>query len=154
MLSCFFKKETSNVKAQTPKSRKLRLEYLEDRALLSVTPNGAEAIFDEAAIVATLAEAEERSAIDLSAAFETASANLLTTAAASTSALTVTTNLDVVDASDGVLSLREAISQAGVGSTIKFASSLKGKSIVLSGKQLEISKGITIDASNLYNASA
>ena len=109
MLSCFFKKEKSNVKAQTPKSRKLRLEYLEDRALLSVTPNGAEAIFDEAAIVATLAEAEERSAIDLSAAFETASANLLTTAAASTSALTVTTNLDVVDASDGVLSLREAI---------------------------------------------
>lgn len=38
MLSRFFKKEKSNVKTQAPKSRKLRMASLEDRALLSVAP--------------------------------------------------------------------------------------------------------------------
>ncbi|MBQ9800401.1 MAG: hypothetical protein IJO40_10770, partial [Thermoguttaceae bacterium] len=154
MFTRFFRGKKSNAKSQAPKLRKLRMENLEDRALLSVTPvEGAESICDEAAIVATLEEAEEKSAIDLSGAFETASTSILAMAAASTSTLTVTTNLDVVDANDGVLSLREAISQADAGSTIKFDASLKGETIALSGTELTISKGIIVDASALYTAS-
>ncbi len=64
----------------------------------------------------------------------------------------MTTNLDVVDANDGVLSLREAIEQAETGSTITFAAKLKGETITLSGTQLEITKGLTVDASALYDA--
>ncbi len=54
MLSRFFKKEKSNVKTQAPKSRKLRMEYLEDRALLSVAPLDGDAAFAEAALIASI----------------------------------------------------------------------------------------------------
>ena len=46
MLSRFFKKEKSNFKTQAPKSRKLRMESLEDRALLRVMPFEYDALRD------------------------------------------------------------------------------------------------------------
>ena len=68
----------------------------------------------------------------------------------------VTTNLDVVDRHDGFISLREAIAyveaDASLGSTLTFDASLKGQTIQLLGTQLEISQGLTIDASSLYDA--
>ena len=74
-----------------------------------------------------------------------------------TPSLVVTTNSDVVNDTDGLISLREAIAYAeadsSLGSKITFATSLKGKTITLSGTQLTISKGITVDASALYDAS-
>src|SRR5262249_12783301 len=47
--------------------------------------------------------------------------------------------------SDGVLSLREAIADAGRGDTIKFADSLQGKTLALSGTQLAIYKSLNIE---------
>ena len=61
----------------------------------------------------------------------------------------VTTAQDTVDASDGVLSLREAIGSASDGDVITFDASLSGKTITLSAGQLEVSKAVTIDASGL-----
>ncbi|MBR0224685.1 MAG: fibronectin type III domain-containing protein, partial [Thermoguttaceae bacterium] len=73
-----------------------------------------------------------------------------------TPSVTVTTDLDVVDAYDGKISLREALAlYSSDGDTILFASSMKGKTITLAPEngQLDISKNITIDASNLYTSS-
>jgi len=61
----------------------------------------------------------------------------------------VTTLDDVVDAYDGLISLREAIFYAGtydLGATITFAESLHGETITLHGTQLSIDKNVTIDA--------
>ena len=59
----------------------------------------------------------------------------------------VTTDLDVVDEFDGLISLREAISYAAEGETVTFDEALAGGTITLDGTQLEINKGIAIDAS-------
>ncbi|MBQ6829249.1 MAG: fibronectin type III domain-containing protein, partial [Thermoguttaceae bacterium] len=64
----------------------------------------------------------------------------------------VTTLADEVDPSDGEISLREAISYAETGATITFDETLKGGTITLAGTQLEITKGLTVDASALYDA--
>lgn len=61
----------------------------------------------------------------------------------------VTTLLDSVDAEDGEVSLREAIENVRAGETITFDESLSGGTIRLSGVQLDISKGITIDAASI-----
>ena len=68
----------------------------------------------------------------------------------------VTTNLDVVDSYDGKISLREALANARLGATITFASSLKGKTIKLDSSRGELTarKSLTIDASNLRDATA
>ena len=58
----------------------------------------------------------------------------------------VTTDLDIADPYDNVISLREAISYATIDDTITFDSSLANRTIVLSGMELVIDKGITIDA--------
>ena len=55
----------------------------------------------------------------------------------------VTTLDDTVNATDGVVSLREAISAASDGDTITFASSLSGGTITLSGTTLTIDKVCT-----------
>ena len=66
----------------------------------------------------------------------------------------VTTNLDVVDAYDGKISLREAMNYADSGATITFADSLKGRTIALDPDRGSLGNGksLTIDASNLYDA--
>ena len=61
-----------------------------------------------------------------------------------TPSIIVTTLDDVVDAYDGKISLREAIAYANAGDTITFAPSLYGQTIVLSGKELVITKNVTI----------
>ncbi|MFO1036544.1 MAG: choice-of-anchor Q domain-containing protein [Geminicoccaceae bacterium] len=60
---------------------------------------------------------------------------------------TVTTLTDSVNATDGKLSLREALAQANAttaADTITFASSLEGKTIALTRGQLEITSDVTI----------
>ncbi|MBO7726741.1 MAG: hypothetical protein J6S40_09790, partial [Thermoguttaceae bacterium] len=68
---------------------------------------------------------------------------------APSSSVVVTTALDVVDDTDNLTSLREAISDVSEGGKITFASSLRGKTITLSGTELAVEKGITIDASSI-----
>jgi len=62
--------------------------------------------------------------------------------------MTVTTLDDVVDADDGVTSLREAILYARDGDVIMFDPSLYGQTITLGGSELLIDRSITIDAMN------
>ena len=64
----------------------------------------------------------------------------------------VTTNLDVVDDSDGLTSLREAILWANQGDVVTFDPSLKGSTIELQGSQLHVPKELTIDATPLWDA--
>ena len=69
----------------------------------------------------------------------------------------VTTDEDVVNAYDGLISLREAISKYAVaGDTITFAPNLQGKTIKLDSSRgsLNVTKSLTIDASNLYDENA
>ena len=61
----------------------------------------------------------------------------------------VTTHLDVVDAGDGVTSLREALMSAWPGDTITFDASMRGKTIVLNGEELAVTRDITIDAAGM-----
>ena len=64
--------------------------------------------------------------------------------------LTVTTLEDIVDDQDGFLSLREALTiYAAEGDWITFAENLAGGTITLSGTEIAIDKGITIDASGI-----
>ena len=51
--------------------------------------------------------------------------------------------------SDEILSLREALDRAEAGDTVTFDESLAGGTISLSGSQLEMTVGITVDASNI-----
>jgi hypothetical protein len=62
--------------------------------------------------------------------------------------LTVTTSGDVVDPSDGELSLREALAEADAttaADTIVFDGSVQGRTIVLAGSQLTVASDVTID---------
>ena len=65
------------------------------------------------------------------------------------SSLIVTTLEDVIDSTDGVTSLREAIAAASEGETVTFDESLAGGTITLAGSQLEITAGITVDAAGI-----
>ncbi|MBQ6158534.1 MAG: hypothetical protein IJJ20_05925, partial [Thermoguttaceae bacterium] len=88
---------------------------------------------------------EERTLLAVTAGIEAAFAAPQPTSAS----LIVTTLDDVTDSSDGVVSLREAIAGAAEGDTITFDESLAGGTIALAGSQLEISTGMTIDASDI-----
>ena len=66
-----------------------------------------------------------------------------------TASTIVTTNLDILDDTDGLISLREAISYAGESDIVTFDTSLEGKTIVLGGGALLIDKSLTIDASGI-----
>ena len=131
------------------KTTKLRLESLESRELLSVAP-GAELVAPDAraACESSLATPDDE-VLDLAAALLDG-ANAATEGATS---IVVTSAADVVDASDGVVTLREAIEGAQSDGTITFASSLKGKTIALDSElgQLTVDASLTIDASNLWN---
>src|SRR4051812_7332719 len=62
--------------------------------------------------------------------------------------LTVTTTDDVVDAGDGVLSLREAVAQSNATTTIdtiNFASFIEGQTLTLYGGELTLSRDVIID---------
>ena len=63
--------------------------------------------------------------------------------------ITVTTANDVVNAGDGVLSLREAVAQANAtataADTILFAAGLEGQTLQLTGGQIAITRDLTID---------
>ena len=56
----------------------------------------------------------------------------------------VTTASDVVNATDGLISLREAIGYASSGGTVTFSSILKGKTLTLNS-ELVVDKSVTID---------
>jgi hypothetical protein len=62
---------------------------------------------------------------------------------------TVTTTSDVVDPSDGELSLREALALADsdptTADTILFSDAVQGGTIVLAGSQLTVASDVTID---------
>ncbi len=69
-------------------------------------------------------------------------------------AIQVTTHLDVVDANDGFVSLREAIAATNVSvddNEITFAPAINGKPIVLSSGQLVISDTLTIQGNPAIN---
>ena len=61
----------------------------------------------------------------------------------------MTTNQDILDDSDGLISLREAIFYAESGDTILFSEAVSGQTILLLGHSLIIDKSLTIDASAL-----
>jgi Ca2+-binding RTX toxin-like protein len=68
---------------------------------------------------------------------------------------TVTTAADVVNASDGVLSLREAVQQANVTAapdSILFALSLEGETLTLTGGELTVSADLVVDGDRDHNS--
>src|SRR5215212_7654335 len=72
------------------------------------------------------------------------------------STLTVATTQDVVNAGDGVLSLREAVAQANLTSaadTIQFAPSLEGETLTLTQGELQLTQDVTIDGDADNNGS-
>ena len=66
--------------------------------------------------------------------------------------LVVTTELDIVDDTDGLISLREAILYSKAGDTITFAPELRGKTITLGGSALVVDKEVAIDASSVWDS--
>ncbi|MCR5359700.1 MAG: hypothetical protein K6E55_07450, partial [Thermoguttaceae bacterium] len=99
--------------------RKLRLESLEERTLLAVVAGGM------------------------------APAALAAPTEASTWLVNTMDDPTSWDTSDDILSLREAIDIAAEGDTILFDASLSGQTIVLSGEELTVDKGISIDATDI-----
>ena len=61
----------------------------------------------------------------------------------------VTTTSDSPGDHEGLLSLREAIDAAEAGDRIRFAATLSGRTITLTGTPLSLSASVTIDASDL-----
>ncbi|MBQ3389150.1 MAG: hypothetical protein IJG60_08055 [Thermoguttaceae bacterium] len=59
----------------------------------------------------------------------------------------VTTNADIIDETDGMISLREAVLYAQEGETVTFDAALSGQTIALAGSPVMIDKSLTIDAS-------
>lgn len=153
-------------------NRALHLEYLESRELLSVVSPTADAedlTENVSAFISTVDPAANTCFVEMDlASQESSSAPLAVnleiqqvqvvevpvaleannTAAAQK--IVVNTVDDTVN-NDRYTSLREAIQNATDGAIITFARSLKGKTINVS-RTLTISKGITIDASSLYDA--
>ena len=138
LIGMFIEKATSrnerNRRSERVRSRALRLESLESRELLSVSPGG------------------ELLAIGASYASSDVSAPIVSEVNQETPSTIVTTNLDVVDPYDELVSLREALSYAETGATITFDDSLKGKTIALEHGELTTGKTLTIDASSLFDA--
>ena len=133
-----------------PRARKLRFESLETRELLSVSEIAPREILqptppDPLALVSSQQDAFSAIPINLDS-----SSSEYAVQHASVAVL-VTTSSDVVDASDGVISLREALSTSGV-SQISFDASLQGQTISLSSELPSPPNGVVVDASALWDA--
>ena len=102
------------------KNRKLHIETLEERALLAVVAGGVEGVV-----------------------------NSPESTGATTWVVNTLEDPTEWDTTDDILSLREAVSRAEDGDTVTFDSSLAGCSITLGGTQIEILKGISINASSI-----
>ncbi|MBO7707816.1 MAG: hypothetical protein J6S42_03975, partial [Thermoguttaceae bacterium] len=100
------------------KTRTLRLERLEERALLAVTAGGFGHAADHPAPTG-----------------------------AATWVVNTTADPTSWSDTDAIVSLREALARASDGDTINFDASLSGGTITLSGSQLNVGKAVTIDAS-------
>ena len=115
------------------RNRSLRLESLEERMLLAVTGGGVSA-------------AELAAPID-AVGFESESPSLM-----------VTTLDDVVDQTDGLISLREAVSYAETltgAASVTFADRLEGTIVLANGEiSINSASGITIDGRNLITIDA
>jgi hypothetical protein len=105
-------------------NRKLRIESLEQRTLLAVLAGGSEQIAEFGSGPSAPTEAV-------------------------TWVVNTTEDPTSWETGDDLLSLREAIGRAAAGDTITFDSALAAGTITLSGTQLGISTGITIDASGI-----
>ncbi|MDO4587314.1 MAG: fibronectin type III domain-containing protein [Planctomycetia bacterium] len=129
-----------NIK-KIPFSRALRLENLEERDLLSVNAiNPQSTELDEISPLSELIIESEQNDID--ATSESLTDSLQTSAAT----WTITSNAD-----DNLIgTLRYAISNAIAGDKIEFDLSLQGQTIILSGSDIIIEKGITIDATSIF----
>ena len=145
-LSVFWGKEIRNDDRQNS-GRKLILENLEERQLLSAsTLAEAIAITDLASNAGVFAQQESALApIDLSNAV---------TDETETPSLVVTTDADVVDSTDGLISLREAISYAknnpSLGNTITFAPEITSVTRVIQGRyHIDFSINIGDDSTNV-----
>ena len=152
LANVFVEKSTSRNErnSHAKRTRALRLESLESRELLSVAPGGE--------LLATAPVAYESGAatfdddiLDLSVAMLDADYSTPPAPTAGVTSLVVTSAADVVDANDGVLTLREALSSADSGATITFLPTLAGTTITLKS-QIKITKSVTIDASALWDA--
>ena len=153
LVGAFVKKATSRNEQTFPPARVrvLRLESLESRELLSVAP-GSDLLVAETASICGDLTAED--VLDISGAALDGAKVQSGAAVSSASLIVVTSDVDVVDANDGVVTLREALANAESGATIAFVDSLKGKTIELAPNYGELSTGktLTIDATNLWNA--
>ncbi|MBP5622876.1 MAG: fibronectin type III domain-containing protein, partial [Thermoguttaceae bacterium] len=116
----------------------MRLENLEERALLSIV----------SPFVAGLSEQSVSPVIESSSVTIDFHIPDVSSAIPEGYTLVVTTLEDVVDDSDGELSLREAIAEAWYNDTIVFS---KPGTIKLSGSQLIIDNTITIDAMSVWD---
>ena len=101
-------------------ARKLRLESLEERTLLTVTAGGFE----------------------LTAAFPEP-------VSATNWIVNTTDDATDWDETDDILSLREAIGRAQTSDTLTVDDSLAGSTITLCGIELSVNKGITVDATSI-----
>ncbi|MDO4588096.1 MAG: hypothetical protein Q4C95_12510 [Planctomycetia bacterium] len=137
----------------------LRLEALEDRQLLSVNPgemlpgdlslaaiNAQNSAFSDIAAQSSLTSKGLSSGDNIDWTANSLSDKIDVLPLTSGNTITVTS---LGDDENDKTTLRGAIESAGVGDTITFADSLKGKTITLSGQALDINKSITIDASSL-----
>ena len=123
---------------QKVRNRSLRLESLEERALLAVI-GGMESTADE--FIAPLPDILRATGDD-----------------AESPSLLITTLSDVVDSTDGLTSIREAIAYAERFSSsvrVSFANGLEG-TITLTGGAIAVNSagGITIDGRNLITIDA